>query len=187
MKNKVKLSLLAMLLICCAAASAFAGVNAADTSSDPLVTMSYIEQVLAPRIKNELINYIDKTYAPPKLPEDTGVEVPGDNTTEPPIDNTTPPVDNVAQGYVVVNMKQGQKLLAKSPAEIILRSGKAIAITPFADQGVCDMTDGSELYNHEELPRYHYCLIPRGDDGRGIVAITDEIYIMVRGEFEISE
>ncbi len=183
MKNKIKLSLLAMLLISCAAASAFTGVNAADTSSDPLVTMSYIEQVLAPRIKNELINYIDNTYAPPKAPDNTG----NDNITEPPIDSATPPVDNVAQGYVVVNMKQGQKLLAKSPAEIILRSGKAIAITPFADQGVCDMTDGSELYNHEELPRYHYCLIPRGDDGRGIVAITDEIYIMVRGEFEISE
>lgn len=149
----------------------FTAVNATDTSNDPLVTMSYIEEVLAPRIKNELTTYIQNNF------QGQGGSVTSD-------DGTVIPVNT---GYTVIHMKKGQVLYALESTEIILRSGKAIALSPFMDQGICDMTSGSELYNKDELPRYHYCLIPRGDDGRGIVAISDEIYIMVRGEFEIRE
>ncbi len=164
--KKIHALLAAGLITVSAVTSALISVGAADTASDPLVTMSYIEEVLAPRLKSELTTYIQNNYS-------SASSVEGDTA--------------VNAGYNVVQLKKGQVLYALSPTEVILRSGKANAVSAFPDQGINDMTDGAELYNGDELPRYHYCLIPRGDDGRGVVAITDEIYIMVRGDFEIRE
>jgi len=172
-------------------------IHAADTSSDPLVTLSYIEEVLAPRLKSELTTYINNNFVSSPFvnsgsetaPENDGSDdplVPEEPGTEPTPDNPESPV-LIPQGYTVVHMTKGQTLYALSPTEVILRSGQANAMSAFIDQGICDMTTGSELYNDDPLTRYHYCLIPRGDDGRGVVAISDEIYIMVRGAYEIRE
>ena len=169
--KKISVILSAILLASAAIIATFGFASATDTSNDPLVTLSYIEDVLAPRLKSELTTFIQNNF------QSANNQI----TTE---DGEIVAVDT---GYTIVHLTQDQKLFALSPTEIILRSGKASVISPFMDQGVCDMTNGGELYNEDELPRYHYCLIPRGDDGRGIVAVTDEIYIMVRGEFEIRE
>ena len=48
------------------------------------------------------------------------------------------------------------------------------------------MTDASEIYNGYSLTKNHLCLIPRGD-GRGVVATSDSVYIMVRGDYTIVE
>ena len=160
---------------------------AADTSGDPLVTLSYIEEVLAPRLKNELTTYINTNFtAAPSSGNDS--EYPEENEDGTEKENTNVTLTPIpSQGYEVVHMTVDQVLYALSPTEIILRSGKANAVSAFIDQGICDMTDGTELYNDDPLVRYHYCLIPRGDDGRGVIAVSDEIYIMVRGEYEIRE
>ena len=168
----------ALLIVAAICASVIAPATfAADTSNDPLVTLSYIEEVLAPRLKDELTLYIQNNY-----PSNSSSSA-SDGTVSP--DAEAPPA--AYDGYTVVHMTQGQVLYALTPTEIILRSGKANAVSAFMDQGVCDMTVGGELYHDDPLVRYHYCLIPRGDDGRGIVAVSDEIYIMVRGEYEIRE
>lgn len=183
----------AAILIIAALCSVFVApaIHAADTSSDPLVTLSYIEEVLAPRLKSELTTYINNNLALTPSTDENDKEPIGDVTNDQPAesteaDNSTAEA-NAAQGYTVVHMTKGQVLYALSPTEIILRSGKANAISAFMDQGICDMTTGNELYNDDPLTRYHYCLIPRGDDGRGVIAVSDEIYIMVRGEYEIRE
>lgn len=164
--NKLHALLAAGLITASAVTATLVPVGAADTSSDPLVTMSYVEEVLAPRLKSELTTYIQNNFRATVSDGETS---------------------SVSAGYSIVQLTKGQTLYALSPTEVILRSGKAAAVSAFMDQGVNDMTDGSELYNGDELPRYHYCLIPRGDDGRGVVAVSDEIYIMVRGDFEIRE
>lgn len=164
--NRLHALLAAGLITASALTATLVHAGAADTSSDPLVTMSYVEEVLAPRLKSELTTYIQNNFRATVSDGETA---------------------SVNAGYNIVQLTKGQILYALSPTEVILRSGKAAAVSAFMDQGVNDMTNGSELYNGDELPRYHYCLIPRGDDGRGVVAITDEIYIMVRGDFEIRE
>lgn len=89
--------------------------------------------------------------------------------------------------YEVVHLTKGQKLMAKSAVEIIHRAGICRAISPFSDQGLADMTASVELYNGDELTKNNYCLIPRGNDGRGIIVDSDEVYIMIRGEYTIEE
>lgn len=167
--KKISIVLLSVFLVALFSIVIFTFASATD-ATDPLVTMSYIEDVLAPRLKSELITYIRNNFSSTPSQDGTPqVNVPDSNT------------------YKVVHLTKGQSLFALSPTEIILRAGTAKVISPFMDQGVCDMTSGGELLDGNELIRYHYCLIPRGDDGRGIAAVSDEIYIMVRGEFEIRE
>ncbi|MBE6551831.1 MAG: hypothetical protein E7665_06830 [Ruminococcaceae bacterium] len=89
--------------------------------------------------------------------------------------------------YEVVHLTKGQKLMAKSAVEIIHRAGLCHAISPFSDQGLADMTASVELYNGDALTKNNYCLIPRGNDGRGIEVDSDEVYIMIRGEYTIEE
>jgi hypothetical protein len=93
---------------------------------------------------------------------------------------------NSATSYTVVELKQGQKLRAKSNSlEIILRQGgTAVVISPFKNQGIADLTAGVELQNGEKLPVNHALLIPRAD-GRGISVTSDIAYIMARGDYEI--
>jgi len=87
--------------------------------------------------------------------------------------------------YEVVHLTKGQKLMANSAVELIHRAGICRAISPFSDQGIADMTASMELYDGHELIKNNFCLIPRGNDGRGIIVESDEVYIMVRGEYTI--
>lgn len=163
--------ILASIIAAACVTAGFTMANATDTSSDPLVTISYVEEVLEPRLKNELTTYIQENF-----------HSQSNNVTDENGENIV-----INTGYSIVNLKKGQILYPISSTEIVLRSGTADVVSSYMDQGINDMTEGIELYNGDALPRYHYCLIPRGDDGRTIVATSDEIYIMVRGEFEIRE
>jgi len=89
-----------------------------------------------------------------------------------------------ANTYEVICLKENQKLMAKSPLEIILRSGTAITVS-ITSNGVNDLTGGVELHNTDAVPLYHQLLVPRGDDGRGLQVTSAESYIMVRGDYEI--
>lgn len=86
----------------------------------------------------------------------------------------------------VVELKKGQRLRANSAAlEIILRpGGAALVISPHSDQGIADLTWGTELLQNDRLPVNHLLLIPRAD-GRGISVSSDVAYVIIRGGYEI--
>ncbi|MFO7636879.1 MAG: hypothetical protein R6W96_06195 [Clostridia bacterium] len=81
--------------------------------------------------------------------------------------------------YQVIRLNPGDKLLASSTSELILRSGSAKAIGNVHDEGLANVTTGTEIKNGQNIPRNHMLVIPRGD-GRGIVADT-ECYILFKG------
>ena len=87
----------------------------------------------------------------------------------------------VSVSYEVVTLKRGQKLLGN--CEIILRSGKANTICPDA-AGISDLTAGADLPDSTALASNHLLLVPR-DDGRGIIAASNTVYVMVRGTYRI--
>lgn len=153
-------------------------VGAAD--SDPLVTLSYINETVIPKItedvKNAVLAIIDERESEPEVP------------TEPEAPEVTE-VDLSSVKYNVIYLTKGQKLFAKGTntesTEIILRAGEVNCISPFGDQGIADLTASKELYNDDPLVKNNYCLIPRGSDGRGIYAVSSDAYILVRGEYEI--
>ena len=85
------------------------------------------------------------------------------------------------QGYEVIEVMLGSKVVAKSPCDIMLRSGTAVAISQYDSQGLSDYTAGAEVMNGDSITINHMMLIPRGD-GRGTSA---NAFIMIRGEYAI--
>ncbi|MBR3965093.1 MAG: hypothetical protein IKJ80_06765 [Clostridia bacterium] len=74
---------------------------------------------------------------------------------------------------------------------VVLRSGSAVAVSPFTAagtaQGLNDLSDGNELYDGENLTLFHNVLIPRGgEDGRGVTITSfDGAYVMIGGNYVI--
>ena len=159
-----------------------------DPENDPLVSLSYIDEVVKPeyeaKIKelSDIITELTDTII--ALDEKLNAA----NEKLAALEENTPEdtTDNTGSLYEVVRLDKGAKLLAKSPCEIILRSGTAIAVS-MIENGLNNITDGSELLNAAEIPLYNCLLVPRGDDGRGIQITSAEAYVMVRGDYEIVE
>ena len=178
--KKITVVTLAVLLTVSVIAALFS-VSAEYSDSDPLVTLSYINETVIPKIteevKNAVLALVDEKYASkeevPETPEEPATDV--------------KELDSLK--YAVVFLQKGQKLMATgaetSSLEVILRAGNVVAVSPFDDQGIADLTSSKELYNNDPLVKNNYCIIPRGSDGRGIFAENGDAYILVRGEYEI--
>lgn len=161
-----------------------------SSSNDPLVTLSYINETLIPQIEQKVTEKVIATLKaegldPKETPEEPSTEEP---PTETPTE-TIPSADLTSLKYTVVHLTKGQKLFANGEntesLELILRAGEATSISPFEDQGIADLTASTQLYNGEPLVKNNYCIIPRGQDGRGIEIISEEAYLLVRGVYEV--
>lgn len=125
------------------------------SEKDPLVTMSYVND----KIEN-LKDYIDVKLR--NLSQNSGF----------------------SEGLQVVELKPGQKLIAKAGTEIIIRGGKSTAYGVGEDKGLSDVTEGMDIDNEKHfLPINHLLIVPR-DDGRGVYAHTDSVF-MIKGAYEI--
>ncbi|MDR3294709.1 MAG: hypothetical protein LBT26_02605 [Clostridiales Family XIII bacterium] len=86
--------------------------------------------------------------------------------------------------FTPLEIKAGGKLTGAEGAEIILRSGEAVAIGS-EDNGVADLTSGQDLMSGAAVGQNHLLLIPR-NDGRGVEAVTD-VWILIRGAYSLQE
>jgi hypothetical protein len=128
------------------------------TESDPLISLSYLEEKL-----DEIKDYID-----------TKLKAAG----------TAPEPGSTAEGsLVVVELFNGQFLIGEAGSEIILRSGSATAITS-PSGGLSDVTAGTNIAEGKPIPENHLLIIPRSD-GRGIFVTKNSTFIMVRGAYTI--
>lgn len=78
----------------------------------------------------------------------------------------------------ILELKPGQSVIGAEGTEMILRSGKAKAITS-ENGGLADLTGGKDLPSGSKIPQNHLILLPRSD-GRGMKSETKTI-IIVRG------
>jgi len=137
------------------------------TSSDPLITLSYLNETLMPQIMNEFKSEMDKKVA--------------ELTTE--FEKKIKELEDKLSGYsggdvfVTVNLLSGQSLTCEEGAEIMLRSGTAEATA-----GLSDLTSGESLPASGELVRNHmYVALSEG----GITAKSDAT-VLIRGTYKIN-
>lgn len=86
------------------------------------------------------------------------------------------------QKFEAIEVKAGKRLIAGGSAEIVLRSGRATAITS-PNGGLSDLIAGTDIPAEASVPLNHLILIPR-DDGRGLKAQTD-VWVLVKGTYRI--
>lgn len=89
--------------------------------------------------------------------------------------------------YEAIFVEYGKTVIApKTSIELILRSGSAVVVSPFADQGLSDITGGKDLLNNNSITLNHALIIPRAGDGRGMrITSREGAYVMIRGEYSI--
>lgn len=194
MKKKI-LKIGAVIIIAAVISSVFSLTMVSHSeSNDPLITLSYLTEIILPQFKTDIISEFAKSSG---NSDDT--EISADNSvtnTETPLqtDSTSAetPSDTQVTGfaatgtYTLLELTYGQCVYANSVLEIIVRPGSdVLAISPFADQGIADITGKNEYLNGDMLEINSYCLIPRGGDGRGIYVNNEKSYILVRGEYYI--
>ncbi len=125
-------------------------------SDDPLISQSYIENVLMPSIKQ----YVESRIA--EVNSGTG--------------------SGTAEAFKVVEVKKDQQLICSAGTELILRMGKATIIAT-EKGGLADTTAGFDLANNAAMPANHLLIVPVAD-GRGIKATAD-VLVMVKGSYTL--
>lgn len=138
------------------------------SSSDPLITLSYLEDKLTPEILAEVEELLDarqddmaKEFN--KIVSQQGVSTSGDN-------------------YSVVTLNNGQKLIGKAGCEVMLRIGSAVC-TAQSSPGLIDISAGSSINNGTALTANHLYLITIADNG--ITASANGVKVLVRGDYTI--
>lgn len=190
MKNKRRIAIILSILVG-TLISVFALISvSAYGDDDPIITLSYLNEVALPAFKQEILEAIGK--APADGEEDSSredIEVPVISATDDEPENIDGDVSDseaLNQSYTLLELEKGQTVLADSICEFISRPGSFITIvSPFETQGIADITNGNELYNGMEVPVNAYCIIPRGGDGRGFTVTSQKAYVMIRGEYTI--
>ncbi|HHX18305.1 MAG TPA: hypothetical protein GX727_05550 [Clostridium sp.] len=89
--------------------------------------------------------------------------------------------------FIPLELEEGQTLIVGDSGEIILRGGKAKAISGEAG-GLSDVTAGSgvDIITDQDVPLNHLLLISR-DDGRGLKVISSKAWVLVKGPYTIEE
>ncbi|MBQ5778210.1 MAG: hypothetical protein IIV97_05280 [Oscillospiraceae bacterium] len=194
----------AVLLAALIAVGAFAIAAEYGTSEDPLVSLSYINNVLAPQISEKVDEIIaEKTGS---LSSDLDAKI---NSISGEIDDkiaqyTSKNADELINDafvasvaekvagkvgggsssatFALVKLKSGQTITAKVGCEALLRLGSASCVSS-GTPGLIDMTTGGDLAGGKALEKNHIYLCTV--DGRGIKATSDAT-LLVRGPYTIS-
>ncbi len=156
-KHSKKLLIFAAVLTVFLTLGIWAAVTASPGSeSDPLVSLSYVNDTLIPQLKA----YVDEKIS--------GIQS-GSTSTQ-------------SGGYKLVELSQGQTVVAEKSTEMILRQGSGTIIAT-EKGGIADVTDGVDLANGTAVPSNHLLIVPFSD-GRGISMSTDGI-LMIKGTYSL--
>lgn len=175
---KIKTRIVTMLAIVVGALFALGIVAAATggygSSSDPLITLSYITDIFMPEVDKTISNTVEAKTTEISAALDTTIaelETKYNEASE----------ASAASTYTVISMSSGQKLVGVKGCEVMLRIGEAYCTAP-ASPGLIDTSTAGIIENGEYLVKNHMYMITI--DGRGIQADGD-IMIIVRGDYTI--
>lgn len=174
--KKVKIFILITVVLISLAVTVWA--VSYDSAGDPLVSLSYITDIFKPQI--------DKSISS----AEAGLRAEIDALNRKIEEMSAGGGDSEKEkedGYEVLFLSKGEKILAETQCEFILRVGSADVVSPYENQGIADLTEGTDLAGGTSIVKNHLLLVPRGGDGRGVVVTSDSAYIMVRGEYSIAK
>ena len=133
---------------------AYAATNY-GTESDPLITLSYLNEVLKPQMEQ---TYTQQTK---------------DSLTE--LEARLEGEENGA--YTSVELKANQTMTCKEGCEFLVRSGEAYVTASFLN-----VTEGKELAANDWLMKHHLYMAVSDS---GAVRANSDLYLMVRGDYTV--
>lgn len=157
MKKRKKLRLGIIAILCFTMCMFTVVLAEPGTEDDPLISKSYIENQVIPRLEQ----YIESRISEIKSEGSTG---------------------STAETFIVVEATAGQEIICNAGAELILRMGKATIIAT-EKGGIADTTAGYDLADGTDMPSNHLLIVPVSD-GRGIKA-QENVIVMIKGEYTV--
>jgi hypothetical protein len=173
------------------------------SADDPLVTKSYLDEQLkkvtggqwtspgntgagqtgstGQGISEQRVNEIIAAEIA-KVKQELQAQLPSPGGTQTQPQQPTNPSTGTAPTLEVIKLEAGQILYGGIGAEIIVRSGKTIAVSN--SDGIPDVTAGKDIPAGTAIENNHLLIIPR--EGRGIKPDPKQkgdIYVMVRGSY----
>ena len=166
--KKLKKSAIIFVMIITILTFGVSADEAYSSKNDPLVSLSYVNDVLGPQIMSQVIEKIESQYV--KISDIT---------------------DMMSGELTLVTLSKGDTLMSKGVCEIVLLSGNATTLITAssnieAGQGLVDVTDGTVVTNGSLIKANHKIIIPKAD-GRGIIVTGDSVSLLVRGAYSIAD
>lgn len=185
-KTLITVLIAVMLVLSAVILSAADGVIP-GSEQDPIVTQSYVEQK-----SEQLKYYIDSLIA--KANEDSAIQAQEIAKLKAELELKNQEIAKLKESiaaassggggrFEVVEMQKGQMLIAGESAEIIPRSGKFSAIYG-ANGGLSDITAAKDLKDGEAIVNNHMLIASRGD-GRGMKALADKSFLIIKGTYTL--
>jgi hypothetical protein len=132
-------------------------------TSDPIVVLSYLNEQIEALISKYKLEDIDEMQKQIDNLDSSGGSSSG-------------------MALEIVEIRDGEKIIAGSGSELILRGGEAVIIGSEMG-GISDVTLGKDFVSGMSVVPNHLMIVPR-DDGRGVYAEEYAIF-MVRGTYEV--
>ena len=171
----------------CLVTAALLGVALAagtqGSQSDPLVTLSYLEQKTVPAVLEQVDQQIADREAELKSQLTTVTQGYVQQVEQALASGGSAGQTGTAgSAYQVVTLSQGQTITGGAACEFLLRSGTALCVSD-SSPGLVDMTDGTTLASGGALTANHLYLATI--EGRGVKAST-AVTLLVRGSYTIA-
>ncbi len=93
----------------------------------------------------------------------------------------------IATTYEDISVKEGEIILLSPDTEVIYRGGGAVAITSTDNEndGLTDMSGGTEIFSGEALEYGHIYHSSSSESKKAILVTGSSAYFTVRGDYEI--
>ena len=164
MKNKWALRLAALMLISCLAMTGVSLAVEPGSASDPLVTLSYLNETFMDSIMERVDQKIAARNS--QLLQHSG----GTGSAS-------------SAEFTVVTLSKGQTLTGDIGCEVMLRIGSASCVSP-SNPGLIDETTAAALNNGGALAVNHLYMMTI--EGRGVKAGAATTKLLVRGTYTIA-
>ena len=164
MKNRWALRLAALMLVSCLAMTGVSLAVEPGSASDPLVTLSYLNETFLGQVMTQVDQKIAARNS--QLLQQSG----GTGSTS-------------SAEFTVVTLSSGQTLTGDIGCEVMLRIGSASCVSP-SNPGLIDETVAAALNNGGALAVNHLYMMTI--EGRGVKAGAATTKLLVRGSYTIS-
>ena len=163
---------LALALLCTGAALAANG-----DKSDPLVTLSYLEQTALPSVVSQVETKAAQRQT--ELAKNLSDQIAAYQQQT----GSTGGNSGSAAGYTLITLTSGQTLSLDVGCEVLLRVGTA-TLAANTDPGLIDVSTGGTLNNGGALTANHLYMATIAD--RTVQATAATVKLLVRGEYTVS-
>ena len=173
MKKATWILLILVLALLALGAAAMAAGGSAGTEEDPLVTLSYLDEVFSAKVTEQFRKELDEKEAALKESLETRVAA---------LEAQAPGAGKPGGDYTVETLTDGQTLIAQRGTELLLRVGQAV-VTAQDEPGLVDTSTTANLADGGSLVKNHLYMV--AINGNGIRAVGT-VKVVARGEYTIS-